>query len=611
MTIQALFLSVLISVASFVMPVSMFAADIVLVNQGKEHVAIHAPGENEWAGRRLADRLFQYTGARIEVHTGELPPTDPSSLIAIGTPQSNQVVSDVAGTDARIEGLGEEGYLLQSVSWKGRAVVIASGKTLTGVNHAVSELVSWKLKLSEQSAAVGDLIETDQPSLRYRIVWTWDGHCNWAPTVEATMALYVNENPAVGSMAVPYTPEGFRTHFTQAIDYLSDHKLNGLIVWGFLRDDHGGVEMGREISRYARQNNVRIMPGVCSQGGYSGFIFSKTNQFNLEVWCQQHPELQARNEKGEFVTGMIDPSKPENQQWLRDGAEWLFSNLPDIGGINLENGDFMSCYCDECRAERARPENDPNCFWDMMTSQKPILEVARHRRPDGWMTFATYVGFTEATARNIGKTSVYPPKFVNQTLDNAICQWTLTGMTTPATWPAEVRPPASLFQDQIGLLHHGSLWGSPVDAARWWAAPGAWADEYSTLLPFVCGRIAQAKLGGLVITGQNGNQFPAHELNYVALEYFSWHPERTYEQFQHDRLELCYGGAERAALFLQLLRNTSKIPADIETFRLRAQQTSEAKDLDIRQRARWVNLTAELARRQKLAESPEKRVETP
>ena len=58
----------------------------------------------------------------------------------------------------------------------------------------------------------------------------------------------------------------------------------------------------------------------------------------------------------------INPSKPENQQWLRDGAEWLFDSLPDIGGINLENGDFMSCYCDECRAQRAMPANDPNCF---------------------------------------------------------------------------------------------------------------------------------------------------------------------------------------------------------------------------------------------------------
>src|SRR5262249_16923389 len=118
-------------------------------------------------------------------------------------------------------------------------------------------------------------------------------------------------------------------------------------------------------------------------------------------------------------------------------------------------------------------------------------------------------------------------------------------------------------------------------------------------------------LGGLVITGQTGSQFPAHELNYLALEYFSWHPERTYEQFQRDRLEPCYGGAERAALFLKLLHNTAKTPADIEVVRLQAELAGPASDLDMRQRARWANLTAELARRKKQAESPEKRSGTP
>ena len=332
MCIRGIFRSALASLALTFLPGLLCADDLVFAKQGQAKIAIHAPGENEWAGRRLADRLFKYTGARAEVHTGEIPPPAPSSLVVIGTPQSNLVVRDVAGTDERIDGLGDEGYLLKSASWQQRSVLVASGKTLVGVNHAVSELVSWKLRLSEGGAEVsGELNETDKPALRYRLVWTWDGLCNWAPTVEETMALYVNENPATGSMAVPYTPEGFRTHFTRAIDFFSDHKLNGLIVWGFLRDEHGGVEMGREISRYGRHNNVRILPGVCSQGGYSGFIFSKTNKFNLEVWCQQHPELQAQNEKGEFVAGMINPLKPENQQWL-------FPSIWTAGGRSPEPG---------------------------------------------------------------------------------------------------------------------------------------------------------------------------------------------------------------------------------------------------------------------------------
>ena len=87
------------------------------------------------------------------------------------------------------------------------------------------------------------------------------------------------------------------------------------------------------------------------------------------------------------------------------------------------------------------------------------------------------------------------------------------------------------------------------------------------------------------------------------MEYFGWHPERTYEQFQQDRLALCYGGADRAALFLKLLHNTAKTPEEINTAKLKALETGLSRDLDIRQRARWTNLAAELARRQKLAES--------
>lgn len=592
--------SVIATALAVFVPNQANAGEFPLVTQGKSAVVIYAPGENEPIGRRLADRLARFTGAKVEVATDVPPKTIP--LVVVGTPRTNALVKELLATDARIEQLGDEGYLLKASKLDSQPALIAAGKTLAGAHHAISELVSWKLKLDGENAAVADdLDESDQPALRYRIVWTWDGHCNWAPTVEETMALYVNENPSLGSMAVPYTPEGFRTHFTRAVDYLSDHKLNGLIVWGFLRDEHGGVAMGREMSGYAKKNNVRILPGVCSQGGYGGFIYSQKSRFNLDVWCKEHPELQAKNEKGDVVAGMINPSHPENQKWLREGAEWLFTELPDIGGINLENGDFMSCYCDDCKAARAKPENDPNCLWDMATSQRPILEVAERMRPDGWMTFATYVGFSEAAARRAGKQAVYPPKFVDQVPPNAICQWTFTGMTTAQSWPQGLRPPKGKYKDQIGLLHLGSLWGAPVDEARWWTAPAAWNDEYSNVLPFVCQRAADSQFGGLAITGQNGDQCPAHELNFVALEYFSWHPERSYEQFHRDRLAVLYGGSDHATTFLKLLRNTSKSPEALVTLKSQALELAGSTALDLRQRARWKNLAGEMARREKLA----------
>ena len=169
-------------------PQTLIAGDFVPAEQQQAKIAIYAPGENEWAGRRLADRLLKLTGAPVIVHTGEVPPADPSALVVIGTLQSNSVVKSVVGADDRVDGLGDEGYLLKTASWQDRAVLVASGRSLAGVNNAVSELVSWKLKLSDGGAAVAsDLNETDKPALRYRMVWTWDGNCNWSSSVEETM----------------------------------------------------------------------------------------------------------------------------------------------------------------------------------------------------------------------------------------------------------------------------------------------------------------------------------------------------------------------------------------------------------------------------------------
>ena len=55
-------------------PQTLVAGDFVFAEQQQAKMTIFAPGENEWAGQRLVDRLLKLTGARAIVHTGELPP---------------------------------------------------------------------------------------------------------------------------------------------------------------------------------------------------------------------------------------------------------------------------------------------------------------------------------------------------------------------------------------------------------------------------------------------------------------------------------------------------------------------------------------------------------
>ena len=94
---------------------------------------------------------------------------------------------------------------------------------------------------------------------------------------------------------------------------------------------------------------------------------------------------------------------------------------------------------------------------------------------------------------------------------------------------------------------------------------------------------------------------PARDLSYVALEYFGWHPERSYEQFIDERLSVRFGNADLARRFLALLRNTTRNPAEIDRDRQEAERIAADSQLDVRQRLRWRNLALELARRATLA----------
>lgn len=587
-----------------VLAVAEMSSRFTLTREGQPAAFIFAPGENQWAGERLVDRTRQWTGVRLPFRASGILPETELNLIAVGTPQTNPVVRVVLGSEPRLALLGEEGYILKIGTWKDRPVLVVGGATLPGVQNAVSELVSWKLRLDRRSAHVpGDLDEIDTPALKYRVLWNWTLGTHW-PTRLAEVyepdPQNANESPGYAQGAV-----GFLEHHRRAIDFFSDHKLNGLILWHFLNDAHGGVDAGREIIRYGRRRNVRILPGIGTVV-YNGFYSSGKSPYCMTQFLKDHPEVRRAIKADGELAALPCSQDPVYQKWLAEGTRWFFGTFPDVGGANVEHGDFHACHCELCKAEKAKPGNDPNCFWDMKTTQSPIFEISRELRPDAWMIFATYSGFTEeALSRNLEEAAL-PPKFLDQYPPNAVCQWTLTKMITPETWPEGVGPPTGAIREHIGYIHQGGLRsccpGHPVDKERWWAGPSAIGDEISEVIQFLCGRIEATGMAGLVMYGEIGAVVPAAELRYIAMEYFTWHPERTMDDFVRDRLSVCYGSEERARLFLKLLRNVTKDPVHIDRDRLKAGSLAADQTLDVRQKRRWRNLADELSRRQKLLE---------
>lgn len=587
------------------------APDIFLVREGRRAAYVFAPGENQWAGMRLVDRIRRWTDVELQLVTSTAVPTPDSPVIAIGSPQTNPLIEQVAGDDPRWADLGEQGYLVSAVSDDDRNVLVLGGAQIDGVNNAVSELLSWKTFVTADSVTVpGSLDESAVPGLTYRLLWNWNSRTNWRPTIKEMHARHYQRYNLIEEGEATYV-----THFKRAIDFFSDHKLNGLMVWGFIHEDLGGVEAARELTRYGRRNNVRILPGVCTEAAYGGFSYLSDSPFNLTNWTEKHPDLRYKNTEGEYIAG-ICPSKPRNIQWLRDGTRWFFDELPDVGGMNLENGDWFYCWTEDCVEAKSHAENDPNFYWDQMATYKPVLEEARKISPDAWMIYAIYTGFTEQairdamdgaikTKRAVGVATelVLPPRVLNQLPDFGTVQWTLTGMAGPHAWPQDAVLPAAKAPHHVGYIHQSGAVSGLSNPEKWWGKdPGSGYEDVAEIIKFVCMRAAESGMHGIAIYGERGAVSPANELNYLALEYFGWYPDHAWEQFVEHRLSAAYGGRERARKFLLSLINTTRDPSEIREDKEKAEATAAEPSLDLRQRRRWRNLAAELDRRATLAE---------
>ena len=369
-------------------------------------------------------------------------------------------------------------------------------------------------------AALADAPSPDVLSQRY--LWTWDHRMDWAGTGRG--------GNVMGGGTYSKPPEEFLADYRALIDYMVEHtSFNAVIIWGFLRDEHGGVEASQELCRYAKQKGIRIIPGV-GTSGYEGYYFRGNHQFNVTTWLKQHPELRAVGADGRPHSALC-PTRPENVQWLNDGCRWLFETF-DIGGINFEIGDFFVCHCDDCtRARAAIPGDAPDHFKDMALSTAPVARLAHEISPDAWLSYATYTGFTPEIAAT-------PPSWVKLIPDDIICQWTLTGMLSDIAWPPGIRPPT---KRNIGYLHWGNKSTHSVE------------HVFVSRIQDVCRRAAEAGFEGLVTYGEDPPTTFSMRVFYDAWSYFLDHPASTVDDFGREHLAGWFDSEAEAARMLEIL----------------------------------------------------------
>jgi hypothetical protein len=437
------------------------------------------------------------------------------------------------------------GFLLQSLTNAG-IVTLASAvpgpNLLRAAGSPKQNTIFWKL-------------DRPRPALPNSYFWTWDHSTNWVlddPGLQASGCYnkYLKQ------------PETFVEDYRRLTSVAAGLGIRGIVIWGFLRDSHGGVEAARRVAAHAASCGVAILPGFGTTW-YGGAYYEGDHRYNLARFLRKHPDARMLDEKGQpqQFNGEFGacPAHPAYQEWLRESLHWLFREFA-IGGLNLENGDLLVDYHPLTRAMRKDwPADDPEPFYFQSLSYRQALEAIRPELRRKLVACATYTGFGYgAELRQNESMGAKPPAMLKLLPPGSACQWTLTGMLlkqplpltsylddgAPAAafenpnWPRDLRPPNPR---SVGFVHQGSQWRG---------------DRYQQVVSTIkeaCLRAYRSGLEGVSIHGEMTARNIPNALNYLAFSHFTHWPEDTLRDFGRKTLGQVFGSEEHGEAYAEIL----------------------------------------------------------
>ena len=511
-----------------------------------------------------------------------MPTLEPESVdLLVVLADSAAGASEEMVTSEEIETLEEDAFLLRTGTFEGRPALLAVGGGTPGLIHAVNELGMRCLVERGDVLELPALNLRQSPALPYRLLWTWDHSTNWY-----LEQVGLQEIGALNYYSKP--TGGFLEDYRRLVDFMSLHRIGGVTIYGFLRDNHGGVEAAQELCRYAAERGVRILPGV-GINAYGGIYWEGQHRYNLTNWLRQHPELRAVFDKPvafhipdlpelwfpeTHYTDAACPSKPENARYHEEAIQWLAETF-QIGGINFETGDYGVCTCADCTARRGA-----DATWshkDMALLYPRLFEAARRGRSDLWLV-------SEAYWDNILDLEALAP--LAELPEDAVYQFCINR----SYWP-KVRD--NLTRDHVAQLPH------PKNVLRTHMGT-QWNHERYELVARRFAKMMQllfsTGIQGATIFAEVSAFSTVNEINYLAFARFGYDAGLTWDRFVADDLGPLFGGPEAAGRYLALL----EVPDDAGVLSRAADEAREMAATQVGEAyRRWVWLQNRLF--QKLA----------
>ena len=433
-------------------------------------------------------------------------------------------------------------------------------------------------------------LDRPKPALPSSYFWTWDHSTNW-----------VLDDPGIQNERCQNKylkrPETFLSDYRQLTDLAAGLGVKGVLIWGFLRDSHGGVENAKRVADYAASKGIAMMPGIGTTG-YGGVYYEGDDKYNLETFMKKNPDVRLTRSDGSrdvhtsggFEARYACPLHPQFREWLAGGMQWLFREFA-IGGANLENGDLMVCHCERCKEHRKNwPASDPDFFRMQGLSYEPALKSIEPLLSKQLVTWAAYSGFLpgdgpRAKLGDIVFMGCQEPALIKRLPQEAIGQWTLTWMVRehplPLTgyldhgapkevfdnpsWPEGLRAPG---KRSVGFLHQGS---QSFHERRY--------DQVVSAIKEGCLRAYRSGLEGVSIHGEVTSRHIPSALNYLAFSHFIHYPEDTLREFGRKTLGQVLGSEKEGERFAEVFAHWD---AGTLTDALKKEAGSKAVRLGIR-----------------------------
>ena len=478
--------------------------------------------------------------------------------------------------------------------------VEVAGGPFSGVIYGVEELVQKQAAPDAVGVSLPVGTIEQAPGLAYRTFWNWDHSTNW--DVEQIGVQEIGVMNPYGKPAA-----GFLADFKRCVDFMSQNRIAAVTIFGFFRESHGGVETAQELCRYANERGVRIMPGVAINA-YGGVYWEGDHPYNLATWLRKHPELAAEMErpagfqlqdlgfqlyfpKGDYALRGC-PSRPENQAWMEEGIAWLAETC-EIGGINIEAGDYGVCGCALCRARRAERDDATKRegyaeSWshaDMADFYPRLYKAALAKRPDAWI-------YSEIQWDNLLDAEGQQP--LRALPEGGIYQHTLNRSYWNRVQKEMTRQYAEALPTKTNVFRcqFCCQWNGDERTERYFFNGRDFAE--------MAQKAHEVGFNGLTVWGEPSSFETNTELSYLAFARFTWDPTLTWDAFVREDLAHRLGGVNAAARHLALPTRLdhNRLLDRAELARIRAESLDAARHPNDAISRRWLWLANRAARRE-------------